>query len=629
MRKLFFILLALAVGCAVCATARKSNWDDDARRRKAAYVYLQAVDAFLEENYNLYGQLLDKASRLDPDDPELQARVGEWKVLTASNDSAALESGFALMFDAYNQNPSDYFEGMQLLNMTSNYRRWNDNLRAAEMMASEFPSRNEVNYQLSRSYLIKALMGDTAYVGKTLAVLSDLENKIGKSAQLSDMKIRAYASVHDTAAIVSELATLNAASPADPYTAMAIGQVFNTIDMPDSALHYLSRACELDSTNGTAIMIRAQFYNEQGDSLAYERETLRAIKSPDLDFEAKARFVVNYITEHLNDSTGQARIDSLFETLLDVHSGEPEVYRLYGGYLDHIGKHVQAADQMSYVVSLQPAERDNWIILSQMYLNANEIGKAADALESGRRYFPNDMVFVRYEAAYRSLTDDDEKAIALLESYPDSTITDADELSDFKTLLGDLYYKTNRPYEAFEVYEDALKYNPFNYMAMNNVAYFYAESDTLLDRAESYARRAVRHDPENTTFIDTYAWVLYKKGDYQAARQEIDKCLELYRLEAAMDSLDTTMDNIALADDTSATHVETPVEVVEEAIEEVEDNIVGSAEIYNHAGDIYYRCGDQAKAIEFWEEALKRDPDDADAIQEKIKHKKIIDKNAP
>ena len=91
LHKLFFVLLAIAFAGSFLCSAKKSSWDDDARRRKASYLYIEAIEAFMDENYNLYGELLNRAYSLDPDDPELKMRVGEWTLLTNPNDSAAIE----------------------------------------------------------------------------------------------------------------------------------------------------------------------------------------------------------------------------------------------------------------------------------------------------------------------------------------------------------------------------------------------------------------------------------------------------------------------------------------------------------------------------------------------------------
>ena len=626
--KLFVSLILLSAVTVLCCGAKRSSWDDEARKRKAATFYIEAIEAFMDENYSLYGELLRRAYDLDPDDPELQMRIGEWSLLTSAKDSATIENGFQMLFDGYKRKPADYFEGNQLLNLTSNFRRWDDNLRAARIMAEQFPERNEVKLQLGRSYLVNAMLNDTAYIKDALAIFNSLEERVGVSANISDLKIRAHAIKNDTAAIINELLSLDKASPSDPYTALAIGQIYNSLQLTDSAMRYLTKACELDSANGTAILMRAQFMQQLGDSTAFEHEAMRAVKSPDLEFESKIKFIVSYINTYSDDSTRQESIDNMFETLLDVNSSEPDVYRLYAEYLIHTHKPEQAADQMSYVVSLEPNERNNWFLLAQSHAGAMNFAAAADALEEGGKLFPGEINFVRPQAVYRFWAGDTAKAINLLVEFPDSTITDPEERSELKSLLGDYYYQSNRAADAFAVYEEALKINPFNYMAMNNVAYYYAETDTLLDRAESFAKRVVRNQPDNTTYLDTYAWVLYKKGDYEGAREQIDKTIKLVEFENAIDSLDADLTqpvtNIEPNGDTGQTPAEDPATMAEE----LAPDLLGSADLYDHAGDIYFRCGDVSQAIKYWQMALDRKPSDPDLIKAKIKHRKIIE-NVP
>ena len=136
---------------------------------------------------------------------------------------------------------------------------------------------------------------------------------------------------------------------------------------------------------------------------------------------------------------------------------------------------------------------------------------------------------------------------------------------------------------------------------MNNCAYFMALDSINLDRAELYARMATESDSTSTTFIDTYAWVAYQKGDFEKARALIDRAIAI--AEAAP------------ADST----------VTEEIVEEPEENDENgpSAEIYDHAGDIYFRCGDIEQALAYWRKALAIDPENK-LIKKKISAKRII-----
>lgn len=616
-------ILALTAAGLLYAAPHRDSWDDEARRRKASYLYLQALDAFMDERYNLYGELLTRAYQLDPDDSELVTRYGEWLLLTNSSDSIAIERGFDMMLGGYKRHPADYFEGLQLLNLTTNYRRWNDNLTVSKILHEQFPERNEVSLQLGRSYLMHALMGDTSYVTPAIKLFAGLEDKVGKSPLLSELKIRAFAINRDTAAIIRELDDLNASSPADPYTALSIGQIYSSLSKPDSALTYFNRACELDSANGTAIMLRAQLYQQQGDSVTFDREAFRAIKSQDLELDTKLKLIVNYVNMLYNDSTQHRRIDNLFETLLDVNPGEPQIHRLYAGYLAQTGKADKAADQMGYAVALDGTDRDGWLFLAQLYSDMKDYGQAAKALDDASKYFPKDYQFVRARSLFHSLSDDTPTAIKILEEYPDTLLADPTDRSEHQAMLGDYFYKLKDRDNAFEAYEKALKTNPFNYMAMNNVAYYYAETDTLLDKAETYSARTLRHEPDNTTYLDTYAWVLYKKGDYQKAKEQIDRTLKLVCSEEAVDSSDTALDN-------SETDIVTAVNgnEVSEGTPDVIDaapDLLGSAELFDHAGDIYYRCGNVVQAVEYWTMALARNPENKAEIQTKIKHRKIID----
>lgn len=618
----------LIISAIFCAYSKKSSWDDEAAARKAAYLHIYGIDAFSQGKYTLYGELLDRAYQLDPSDPELQSRYGEWLTILNESDTAKVSRGFNMMLDAYSRREPDYFEGSQIAKLTAGARHWNQNLRISEKLYSQFPNRAEIALQLAGSYLVQAALTDTAYISKGLKVLSDLENRIGKSQTISEYKIRNYALKNDTLSIIGELQSLIADSPADSYTALAVGQVFNSLGLPDSAITYLNRACELDSANGNAILTRAKFYQQRGDSTTFDSEAFRAIKSQDLELEDKIGLMVNYVNMLYTDSTHYQRIDSMFEALLDVNPGEADVHRLYAEYFAHIGKHDRAAEQMNYVISLDPSDRSNWLYLANQLYSTSDYAKAAETLHEASKYFPNDFGIIQTEAVMFTLSENHQQAVETLENFDVETLTDPEDRSQYYTSLGDNYYKLNKRAKAFDAYDRAVSFDPTNYMAINNLAYYYAVADTLLDKAEEMMSRAIRHNDDNPTFLDTYAWVYYKKGDYSKAKEYIDLALSANDFYATEDSVDTILDDITPDKKPDKIESEIPQEelVVEEVVEAVESEPVGSAEIYDHAGDIYFRCGLINDAVYFWNKAVSLDPDNIEHIKQKIKHRNV---NAP
>jgi tetratricopeptide (TPR) repeat protein len=62
----------------------------------------------------------------------------------------------------------------------------------------------------------------------------------------------------------------------------------------------------------------------------------------------------------------------------------------------------------------------------------------------------------------------------------------------------------------------------------NNLAYMLAVSGTRLDEALDYVRKAYETAPFDGNILDTYAYVLYRKGDYKEARERIRSAISLY-----------------------------------------------------------------------------------------------------
>ena len=87
----------------------------------------------------------------------------------------------------------------------------------------------------------------------------------------------------------------------------------------------------------------------------------------------------------------------------------------------------------------------------------------------------------------------------------------------------------------------------------------------------------IEKEPENANSLDTYAWIMFKKKDYARAKEYIDKAIECN-----------------------------------------DDN--GSAELWEHAGDIYFMNGEPEQAVEYWEKAFELAPD-SELLQRKVKHK--------
>ena len=120
-----------------------------------------------------------------------------------------------------------------------------------------------------------------------------------------------------------------------------------------------------------------------------------------------------------------------------------------------------------------------------------------------------------------------------------------------------MYHTQKQMKEAYAAYDSALVYNPSNIGALNNYAYYLSVERRDLDKAEEMSYKTVKAEPNNATYLDTYAWILFEKGNYAEARIYIDNAMK----SEGGDKSDV---------------------------------------IVEHCGDIYYMTGDVDGALTYW-----------------------------
>jgi tetratricopeptide (TPR) repeat protein len=152
-------------------------------------------------------------------------------------------------------------------------------------------------------------------------------------------------------------------------------------------------------------------------------------------------------------------------------------------------------------------------------------------------------------------------------------------LEEINGLLGDSYNALKQYDKSDKAYDDALAINPNNYVALNNYSYYLALRKTNLEKAERMSAHLIKNNPDNPTYLDTYAWVLYVREKYKEAKKFIEKAI-----------------NSGLA----------------------------NSEHFEHYGDILFKLGDTNGAVTQWEKAKGLDANN-ETLSKKIANRKIYE----
>jgi Flp pilus assembly protein TadD len=139
----------------------------------------------------------------------------------------------------------------------------------------------------------------------------------------------------------------------------------------------------------------------------------------------------------------------------------------------------QAESALSKAIELQPDSQQAYLMLAQLYAAANQNQKALAELQAALAKDPKD--------------------------------------ADALMLMG-MTYNAEKDYgDARDAYEKLLILVPNNGVALNNLAYLYAENLGDLDKGYQMARQAQNINPTDPSTADTLGWILYQKGQFSSA----------------------------------------------------------------------------------------------------------------
>ena len=247
---------------------------------------------------------------------------------------------------------------------------------------------------------------------------------------------------------------------------------------------------------------------------------------------------------------------------------------MYGTLLLMQGKNDEARFQFQLITEMEPEDAQSWQQLLGIALKAEDLEEVIRICERCQELFPEAPEFYFYKgiAYYQQ-----EKYEDALETYRQGIAIIPEEnaqlKSDFYGQMGDIYYQMKNMPETYKAYDEALKYNDKNIVVLNNYAYFLSLDKQELKKAERMSAQVVKLEPNNSTYLDTYAWIFFVQGNYTLARIYIESALN--------------------------------------------NDKTNSPELLDHYGDILFLLGNKEKALEQWKKA-KEARIDSDVLDRKI-----------
>lgn len=569
------ILTMVVIGWATICLAQ--SFISPSRRYDA--FFLEAICERAKGNNDAAFDLLRRCIEIDSTKSEAFYYLSEFYGAMKQKDQA-----IACIQKAAALEPANSTYQETLANAYINMRQYDEAAKVLERLYDEHRDRDDVLGVLIQLYEEQHEYEDAI---KTLTKLETLE---GKSERLSYAKSNFYTQLGDKKAAIAEMKNLADQYPNDQNYRCLYANTLFLNGQKKKALAIYEDVLKIEPENRNALMALLAYEKDEGDPDKAEALTERILTGKYTTSQDKIILMRQEIGQSEQNGGDSTRVLNLFRRMLAQPQMDADVAILCATYMN-LKKmpNDSISAVLEKVLDIAPDNAAARLQLVSYAWQAEDMPRIISLCQDARQYNPDEMAFYYYQGiAYYKQEELDlalnafQNGIGVINQQ-----SDPDIVSDFYAVMGDILHQKGLDKEAYAAYDSCLQWKDDNYGCLNNYAYYLSEREIQLDKAEQMSYRTIKAEPKNATFLDTYAWILFKQGRYSEAKIYIDQTLQC-------DS------------DTSAVLLE-------------------------HAGDIYYHAGQRDQALAYWQQALarateKEDPkDDRKAIlTRKIKLKKYL-----
>jgi len=403
--------------------------------------------------------------------------------------------------------------------------------------------------------------------GGAIRALDRLEMLEGRNESYSLEKFKIYIETGNSERAYAAIEALCAEYPSDLRYRVLLGDLYRQQGHLEMALAVYRDVLTLEPDNAFAQLSLLDFYKDTGEDSLYRAFIGDVVLNPRTLSPARVEIMKNYALETLAKPGGDtARVYALFKQALRQPQEDRALAELAAFFIDRCAMPADSLiPVLRQVLDIEPDYARARLQLLQILTRRHDDSGALQLCREGRLYEPARLVYYYYEGIFLYRLDRHREALDALRRGTRIVGDEADRetASDLYATMGDILHDLKRSEEAYAAYDSALVCYSENLPCMNNYAYFLSLAGKRLELAEDMGRRVAEAEPDNPTYLDTYAWVLFVRKQYARAKVYIDETLRL-----------------------------------------ISPDDRRNAGLYEHAGDIYYKCNERRAAVELWKTAL-------------------------
>jgi len=386
------------------------------------------------------------------------------------------------------------------------------------------PDNAELRYNMALLYLEK---NDYR---KSLRELDRIEKTYGFTEELAIAKYRVYSQKKDVKATETVLKKAVRAHPDELRFYGLLAELYSMTGREKEASENYTKLLEVDPESALGYISMIEFYKDYGNDAKAMEEMQRMYDMKTIDPDLKVELYLKLSSDSLFFKRNYQQMDVL-------------IGQLYEKYPDNFRVRLVNADRNLRAKNFEGARNDllfitdrvqtNYFLWEQLFYLLNLLEDNETLFESSAKalqYFSDRYLFNFFHGLAASMLKKYDAAIPAylhtLEYLKKEKEPDREVELQTLVFLGEACNEQKQYQESDNAFNMALAIAPNNPLILNNYSYYLSLREEKLDLALTYIKRCIAQEPNSSTYLDTYGWVLYKLGQIDEAILMIEKAIK-------------------------------------------------------------------------------------------------------
>lgn len=470
------------------------------------YVYIEAIKQKLLGNMGDALTYLEQCIEMDP-----QNDAAYYQMAQISMQRGDLENGKKYGLKAVKLDDKNFWYLTMMANIYYQEKTYDSSIYYYEEAIRDFPEKESVKLALADVFSQK---GDFR---KADDIYKSLEIKYGLNENISLLYIKNLINAKNYKRAEEKVLQLLKTSPDEIVYNGLLAEIYHNMGENNKAFDIYKKLMGKDPSNPQTLLSLTGFLVTEKNYDDLLTILNNVVRSDEIRKENKIALLANLMDNQDLLDAKASEFELILKIFEDLNKEDPVIVLLRPDLYEKTGQNEKAIERLEEIIKENSNNYYAWEKLLLLYSDMQDYDKLLIRGEECATKF--NMSFLA-KVLYASAAIEKGKYDIAGEELAKAKILAGDQKQmqiQVMSMEADLYYREKEYDKCYEKFREALKIDPQDIIVLNNYAYYLAEQDRDLKNAEKMAAYVIEKEKDNSIYLDTYAWVLYKRGKVKEA----------------------------------------------------------------------------------------------------------------